>query len=79
MAVRPEGEGRAVREQGRARPDRAVDLRCVRGRGRDLADVRGEGQRDDAAIAAVVEALKFQGAIGRAVIEKRVRGSGARI
>ena len=32
-----------------------------------------EGQRDDAAIAAVVEALKFQGGIGRAVIEKRVR------
>jgi selenocysteine lyase/cysteine desulfurase len=32
-----------------------------------------EGQRDDAAIAAVVEALKFQAGIGRAVIEKRVR------
>jgi isopenicillin-N epimerase len=32
-----------------------------------------EGQRDDASIAAVVEALKFQGGIGRAVIEQRVR------
>ena len=30
-----------------------------------------EGQRDDASIAAVVEALKFQGAIGRDVIAKR--------
>ena len=33
-----------------------------------------EGQRDDAAIAAVVDALKFQGGIGRAVIEQRARG-----
>jgi selenocysteine lyase/cysteine desulfurase len=32
-----------------------------------------EGQRDDVAMAAVVEALKFQGGIGRAAIEKRVR------
>jgi selenocysteine lyase/cysteine desulfurase len=32
-----------------------------------------EGQRDDASIAAVVEALKFQANIGRATIEKRVR------
>jgi selenocysteine lyase/cysteine desulfurase len=32
-----------------------------------------EGQRDDASIAAVVEALNFQGAIGRDVIEKRAR------
>ena len=32
-----------------------------------------EGQRDDAAIAAVVDALKFQGGIGRAVIEQRAR------
>jgi selenocysteine lyase/cysteine desulfurase len=32
-----------------------------------------EGQRDDAAIAAVVEALNFQGTIGRAVIEQRAR------
>jgi isopenicillin-N epimerase len=32
-----------------------------------------EGQRDDASIAAVVEALNFQGTIGRAVIEQRVR------
>lgn len=32
-----------------------------------------EGQRDDAAIAAVVEALKFQGSIGRDVIETRAR------
>ena len=32
-----------------------------------------EGQRDDAAIAAVVEALKFQGGIGRAVIEQASR------
>ena len=32
-----------------------------------------EGQRDDASMAAVVEALKFQGGIGRAAIEKRVR------
>jgi selenocysteine lyase/cysteine desulfurase len=32
-----------------------------------------EGQRDDAAIAAVVEALKFQEQIGRAVVETRVR------
>ena len=32
-----------------------------------------EGQRDDASIAAVVEALKFQGAIGRDVIEARAR------
>jgi selenocysteine lyase/cysteine desulfurase len=33
-----------------------------------------EGQRDDASIAAVVEALKFQGTIGRDVIEARSRG-----
>jgi isopenicillin-N epimerase len=32
-----------------------------------------EGQRDDASIAAVVEALKFQGGIGRDVIERRAR------
>src|SRR4029450_2341105 len=32
-----------------------------------------EGQRDDAAIAAVVDALKFQGGIGRPVIERRAR------
>lgn len=32
-----------------------------------------EGQRDDASIAAVVEALKFQGSVGRAAIEKRTR------
>lgn len=32
-----------------------------------------EGQRDDAAIAAVVKALEFQGSIGRDVIEKRTR------
>src|SRR5262245_37510533 len=31
------------------------------------------GPRDDASIAAVVEALKFQGSIGRAVIERRSR------
>jgi selenocysteine lyase/cysteine desulfurase len=31
------------------------------------------GQRDDASIAAVAEALRFQGAIGRAVIERRSR------
>lgn len=31
------------------------------------------GQRDDSSIAAVVEALKFQGSIGRAAIEKRAR------
>ena len=35
-----------------------------------------EGQRDDAAMAAVVEALKFQADIGRAAIEKRVRDAG---
>ena len=34
----------------------------------------GEGQRDDASIAAVVEALKFQGSVGRSAIEKRARG-----
>jgi isopenicillin-N epimerase len=33
-----------------------------------------EGQRDDAAIHAVVKALEFQGTIGRATIEKRARG-----
>jgi isopenicillin-N epimerase len=37
-----------------------------------------EGQRDDASIAAVVEALKFQGSIGRAVIEKRSRALATR-
>jgi len=31
------------------------------------------GQRDDASIAAVTDALKFQGSIGRATIEKRSR------
>jgi isopenicillin-N epimerase len=31
------------------------------------------GQRDDASIAAVIEALKFQAGIGRAVIEQRTR------
>jgi selenocysteine lyase/cysteine desulfurase len=38
-----------------------------------------EGQRDDASMAAVVEALKFQGTIGRAAIEKRVRQLAARL
>ncbi len=38
-----------------------------------------EGQRDDAAMAAVVEALKFQSGIGRAAIEKRVRALAARL
>jgi selenocysteine lyase/cysteine desulfurase len=33
----------------------------------------GNGQRDDAKIAAVAEALKFQGSIGRDVIERRSR------
>ncbi|MFI5311506.1 MAG: aminotransferase class V-fold PLP-dependent enzyme [Gemmatimonadales bacterium] len=33
----------------------------------------GHGQRDDAKIAGVAEALKFQGGIGRAVIERRSR------
>ncbi len=36
--------------------------------------LEGEGQRDDAATAAVVEALRFQDQIGRATIEKRSRG-----
>jgi isopenicillin-N epimerase len=35
--------------------------------------LEGNGQRDDAALAAVAEALKFQGTIGRAVIERRAR------
>jgi isopenicillin-N epimerase len=39
----------------------------------------GEGQRDDASIAAVAEALKFQGSIGRAVIEKRARSLATRL
>jgi selenocysteine lyase/cysteine desulfurase len=38
-----------------------------------------EGQRDDASIAAVVEALKFQGAIGRDVIEARARTLASRL
>lgn len=38
-----------------------------------------EGQRDDASIAAVVEALKFQGSIGRDVIEKRSRALATRL
>lgn len=38
-----------------------------------------EGQRDDASIAAVVEALKFQATIGRATIEKRSRQLAARL
>ena len=38
-----------------------------------------EGQRDDAAIAAVVDALKFQGGIGRAVIEQRARALAAHL
>src|SRR6476620_10391047 len=38
-----------------------------------------EGQRDDAAIAAVVDALKFQGGIGRAVIEQRCRSLAAHL
>lgn len=38
-----------------------------------------EGQRDDASMAAVVEALKFQGTIGRAAVEKRVRQLAARL
>jgi isopenicillin-N epimerase len=37
----------------------------------------GEGQRDDAAMAAVVEALKFQATIGRATIEQRARALSA--
>jgi selenocysteine lyase/cysteine desulfurase len=35
--------------------------------------LEANGQRDDASIAAVTDALKFQGTIGRAVIEKRSR------
>jgi len=35
--------------------------------------LEGNGQRDDAKIAAVAEALKFQGGIGRDVIERRSR------
>lgn len=35
--------------------------------------LEGNGQRDDAKLAAVAEALRFQGSIGRAVIEKRAR------
>jgi selenocysteine lyase/cysteine desulfurase len=38
-----------------------------------------EGQRDDAAIAAVVDALEFQGGIGRAVIEQRCRSLAAHL
>ena len=38
-----------------------------------------EGQRDDASIAAVVEALRFQAAIGRGVIEARARFLAARL
>ena len=38
-----------------------------------------EGQRDDASIAAVVEALKFQGSIGRGVIEARARTLAGRL
>ena len=38
-----------------------------------------EGQRDDASIAAVVEALRFQGAIGRDVIEARARFLASRL
>jgi isopenicillin-N epimerase len=38
-----------------------------------------EGQRDDASIAAVVEALKFQGSIGRSVIEQRSRALATRL
>jgi selenocysteine lyase/cysteine desulfurase len=39
----------------------------------------GEGQRDDASMAAVVEALRFQGDIGRAVIEQRSRALAQRL
>jgi len=35
--------------------------------------LEANGQRDDASIAAVTDALKFQGSIGRATIEKRAR------
>jgi isopenicillin-N epimerase len=35
--------------------------------------MEANGQRDDAALAALAESVKFQGSIGRAVIEKRVR------
>jgi len=35
--------------------------------------LEANGQRDDASIAAVTDALKFQGTIGRAAIEKRAR------
>src|SRR5262245_54689578 len=35
--------------------------------------LESHGQRDDASVAAVTDALKFQGGIGRAVIEKRSR------
>jgi isopenicillin-N epimerase len=35
--------------------------------------LEGNGQRDDAKIAAVAEALKFQGSIGRDVVERRSR------
>ena len=41
--------------------------------------LEAQGQRDDASIAAVVEALKFQGAIGRDVIEARARALAARL
>ena len=35
--------------------------------------LESHGQRDDAAVAALTDALKFQGSIGRAVIERRSR------
>ena len=38
-----------------------------------------EGQRDDASIAAVAEALRFQGSIGRDVIEARARSLARRL
>ena len=41
--------------------------------------LEAQGQRDDASIAATVEALKFQGAIGRDVIEARARALAARL
>ena len=41
--------------------------------------LEAQGQRDDASIAAVSEALRFQGAIGRDVIEARARALAGRL
>ena len=74
----PKEKGMLLRQ-----PGRAGSHPSVRSSASTAAQVgisrtfEANGQRDDASIAAVTDALKFQGSIGRATIEKRSRAARA--